>query len=94
MSDVDASSAFLDGYLYPFSAVISCGLIGVCLLLVARRWLSPANGQALYLGLSAVGVAAGLRIAMRIRSVYDSSMLNWRMVGRRRIRSKGVLDKL
>ena len=85
---------FLDGYLILLSAVISCGVIGLCLLLVARHWLSPATGRALYLGLSAISAAVGLRMAMRIRSVYDSSMLNWRMVGKRKIRSKGVLDKL
>ncbi|MBN2386678.1 MAG: hypothetical protein JXB85_06620 [Anaerolineales bacterium] len=85
-------SAFLDGYLYPLGAVISCILIGGVLLLGRYGLLSQATTQRVYLGISALAAATAIWLFVRFRSTYDQSMLNWRL--RRRTRKSDVMDKL
>lgn len=85
-------SAFLDGYLYPLGAVISCILIGGAVLLERYGVVSQATSQRVYLGISAAAVAAAVWLFVRFRATYDQSMLNWRL--RRRTRKSDVLDKL
>jgi hypothetical protein len=85
-------SAFLDGYLYPLGAVVSCILIGGTLLLERYGILPEGLAQRVYLGTSALAVAVAIWLFTRFRKTYDQSMLNWRL--RRRTRKSDVLDKL
>ena len=85
-------SAFLDGYLYPLGAVLSCLLIGGTL--AAQNFgLLPENlTSTVYLGISALAVGVAIWLITRFRATYDESMLNWRL--RRRTRKSDVIDKL
>lgn len=77
-------SAFLDGYLYPFGAILSCGLIGATLLAVRQSLLTQAVGRALYFSLACVCTGIALWAITRFRVHYDTSMLNWRLKRRKR----------
>jgi hypothetical protein len=83
-------SVFVDSYLYS-AASIGGSLITGAIVFAGLRLGLPQY----YYGYLAAAVAAagiGLWAALRLRQVYDSSLLNWRL--KRRERRSSVLDKL
>jgi hypothetical protein len=83
-------SVFIDSYLYS-AASIAGSLITGAIVFIGLRLGLPQY----YYGYLAAAVAAagiGLWAALRLRQVYDSSLLNWRL--KRRERRSSVLDKL
>lgn len=83
-------SVFIDSY------VLALGTVAACLLLLAilgleRVW-GPTVARTLYLTLAFTATAVGVWASVRLRNVYENSMLNWRL--RRRQRGGGVIDRL
>ena len=83
-------SIFIESYLYFIGVVLGCVLTGVIVLLGSQANLP--NAFYVYLALAVAAGALALWSIGRMRAVYDSSLLNWRL--KRRQRGKSVLDKL
>jgi hypothetical protein len=81
-------SMFMDSYLFAFGAIAGCLVIGAVVLLE----FSSATAAGVYLSVAAITAAIAIWAIMRMRSVYDTSLLNWRL--KRRRRASTVLDKL
>jgi ATP/ADP translocase len=81
--------AFLDGFVYPIGAVLGSVMIGLILLAVENRMMIPDTGRLIYLGVACVAGVLALWAALQFRAFYDTSMLNWRLQGRRK--SAGIL---
>ena len=83
-------SIFMDSYLFV------AGSLGGCLITLAVVYagvrLGWANYAYAYLAAAVVASLVGIWAALRLRAIYDTSMLNWRL--RRRGRGASVLDKL
>lgn len=77
-------TAFLDGYVYPIGAVLSCLLIGGVLALEHHGMIPRGWGQPVYLLLIGSIVLVSLYFAVQLRNNYDTSMLNWRLRRRKR----------
>ncbi len=83
-------SVFIDSYLYS-AASIAGSLITGAIVFAGMRLGLPQYYYA-YLAAAVAAAAIGLWAALRLRAVYDSSMLNWRL--KRRGRRSSVMDKL
>lgn len=83
-------SMFMDSYLFATGTVIGCLTIGAVVLLGTQLNISTYFYAYLGIGLLACGVAIASTIKMR--TVYEKSLLNWRL--KRRQRGKTILDKL
>jgi MFS family permease len=83
-------SIFMDSYLYVAGSFAGC-LITLAIVGVGVRigWTNYAYG---YLAAAIAAALIGLWAALRLRAIYDTSLLNWRL--RRRGRGASVLDKL
>lgn len=82
-------SALLDSYLYAIATIAGCLLLAVLFLITSLGWVSAQTATWCYLGVAAVAAVGALVAAVRLRSQYDSSLLNWRLA---RSRRKSVLD--
>lgn len=80
-------SAFLDSYLYALATIVGCLLL--LILALSLTWLPRQGVTTISLGLAGLAAAIAVWAAMRLRSVYDESLLNWRLS---RARRKSVLD--
>ncbi len=83
-------SVFIDSYLYSAGSIAGSLITGAVVFVGLRLGLP----QYYYIYLAAAVAAAiiGLWAALRLRTVYDSSLLNWRL--KRRERRSSVMDKL
>jgi MFS family permease len=82
-------STFMDNYLFAFGIILACFVIGGILL------ISPMVGQdahLIYLTAGVLGAIFGIWTTAKMRTVYDSSMFNWRL--KRRQRGSSVLDNI
>jgi hypothetical protein len=83
-------SLFMDSYLFAIGTLIGCLLTGAIVLMGIRLNLSAyAYG---YLGVAILTSGITVWSVWKMRSVYDSSLFNWRL--KRRQRGASVLDKL
>ena len=83
-------SVFIDSYLYS-AASIAGSLITGAIVFAGLRLGVPQYYYA-YLAAGVAAAAVGLWAALRLRAVYDFSLLNWRL--KRRERRSSVMDKL
>jgi AAA family ATP:ADP antiporter len=83
-------SLFMDCYLVAGGAIAAAVLTGVVIL--AGELLGIANYAYGYLAIAILGAVVALVAVIKMRSVYDKSLFNWRL--KRRQRGKSVLDKL
>jgi AAA family ATP:ADP antiporter len=83
-------SIFMDSYLFATGVIISAILIGVILLIQPMLTDIPPN--VIYLTIGGILSALGLWWILKMRTVYDTSLFNWRL--KRRQRTAGVIDKL
>jgi MFS family permease len=83
-------SVFIDSYLYSAASIAGSLLTGAVIFVGLRLGL-PQYYYA-YLAMAVAAAAVGLWAAVRLRRVYDSSLLNWRL--KRRERRSSVMDKL
>ena len=81
-------SVFLDSYCYAFATICGCALIAAVYGLQALGWFGGILTGA-YLAAAVVAALVALWAALRLRLVYDKSLLNWRLA---RSRRKSVLD--
>ncbi|NDJ76206.1 MAG: MFS transporter [Chloroflexi bacterium] len=81
-------SMFMDSYLFAGGAIIGSVLAGIFI------WSGQAGNALAYSYLSITGVCAlsAIWFTYRMRGVYDTSLLNWRL--KRRKRGSDVLSKL
>lgn len=83
-------SLFLDSYLIAGGTLFGAVITGIVVLL-GERWGSSSY----FYGYLAIAIAVSLfaiYMVLKMRTVYDSSLLNWRL--KRRQRGKSVLDKI
>jgi hypothetical protein len=83
-------SVFIDSYLYSAASIVGSLLTGVVVLVGLR--LSLPQYYYGYLTMAVAAAAVGLWAAWRLRQVYDSSLLNWRL--KRREHRSRVMDRL
>lgn len=81
-------SIFMDSYMYAGGTILGCAIIGVVLLIVG----SPLQAFTIYLPIGAVFSIVAIWAVLRLRNVYETSLLNWRL--KRRSRGASVLDDL
>ena len=82
-------SIFMDSYMYAVGTILGCVVIGAILLVVN---LNTQLAFSIYLPVGVAIAAVAVLAILRMRGVYDSSLLNWRL--KRRTRGASVLDKL
>ena len=82
-------STFLDTYYYSVATIVGCLVMGALFLGSSLGWLAEQTVIAAYLTVAALAAAGAVWAALRLRSVYDQSLLNWRLS---RSRRKSVLD--
>ena len=83
-------SVFMDSYLYSAGSIVG-SLITGAIIFVGMRLGLPQYYYA-YLAAAVAAAGIGLWAALRLRQVYDSSLLNWRL--RRRSHRSSVMDRL
>jgi ATP:ADP antiporter, AAA family len=83
-------SLFMDSYLIAIGSTIGAVLIGITILI--GNYLKIPQFFYAYLSIAIVSALVASIAALKMRSVYDASLLNWRL--RRRQRGKSILDKL
>ena len=83
-------SIFMDSYVFAIGIIIGAVLIG--LVEIFGPSTGNQNYYVVYLGVGGLAVVLSIWATNRIRLVYESSMLNWRL--KRRQRAVNVLDKL
>lgn len=83
-------SVFIDSYLYSAASIAGSLLTGAVIFAGLRLGLPQYYYG--YLAMAVAAAALGLWAALRLRQVYDSSLLNWRL--KRRERRSSVMDKL
>lgn len=83
-------SIFMDSYLFVAGSLGGCLITAV--IVFAGLRLGLTNYAYGYLAAAVVASIIGIWAALRLRSIYDTGLLNWRL--RRRGRGASVLDKL
>jgi ATP/ADP translocase len=87
-------STFLDSYVLAVTTIIAC------LILLLLFWISSITQlpdqlvTIIYLTVSVAAAAGAVWAAIKLRRVYDQSMLNWRLSRRQRRGLTGVMHKL
>lgn len=83
-------STFMDSYLPAIGTVTACAMMGA--VIAIGLWIGMEKSYLIYLGLAGIAAIVGVWAVFRMRKVYDSSLLSWRM--KRRQRGASVLDKM
>lgn len=82
-------SAFLDSYFYALATILGCLILLLLILASSFAWLPKQGVTTISLVVAGMAALIAVWAAMRLRSVYDESLLNWRIS---RSRRKSVLD--
>lgn len=83
-------SIFIESYLPALGTIIGCGVTGLIIFIGLK--LGRDDFFLAYLVVAVLASAFVIWAVMRMRTVYDKSLLNWRL--KRRQRRASVLDKL
>lgn len=83
-------SIFMDSYIYALGAIVGVAVIALALTLADN--LDFADPFHIYLGVGVVMAFLAILALLRLRSVYEVSLMNWRL--RRRQRSTILIDNL
>lgn len=81
-------SIFMDSYMFAGGVIIGCLVTGA-IVLVGLHWDIPDYFY-VYLAVAALAALFAIWVIFKMRAVYDSSLLNWRL--KRRQRATSVLD--
>jgi hypothetical protein len=84
-------SIFLESYLYFAGTVAACLVIGA-VVIAGYYFDAPYKAAMIYVGLGAISAIISVWATLKMRKVYDSSLLNWRL--KRRQRGRSVLDNI
>lgn len=82
-------SIVMDSYFYTIATLVGCLTIGGLLLATNWGWLSSGWAVTIYLTIAALAALGAVWASLRLRAVYDRSLLNWRLA---RSHRKSVLD--
>jgi AAA family ATP:ADP antiporter len=82
-------SIVMDSYFYTIATLVGCLMIGSLLLASSWGWLSSGWVTTIYLVIAALAAIGAVWASLRLRAVYDRSLLNWRLA---RAHRKSVLD--
>lgn len=83
-------SMFMDSYLFAIGTVIGCLSVGVIVLVGIQ--FNIANYFYAYLCVGLIACGGAIAAIVKMRTVYEKSLFNWRL--KRRQRGKTILDKL
>jgi len=83
-------SLFMDSYLAATGIIVGAALTGIIVLV--GRSIGYSSYFYAYLAVGAIAASVSIWSILKMRSVYDSSLFNWRL--KRRQRGKSVLDKI
>ena len=84
-------SIMMDSYFYTIATLVGCLTLGALQLAASLGWLSADGAVAVYLVIVAIAAVGAVVASLRMRTLYESSLLNWRLA---RARRKSVLDGL
>lgn len=84
-------STFMDSYLVVIGSITGCLLLGGVLLI--GSWWGTHNPYYAYLAITLLASIGAVFAIFKMRTVYDTSLLNWRLKRRQR-GSNAALDKL
>jgi hypothetical protein len=84
-------STLMESYLPSIGTILAC-ILGIAIVFAAEAF--GFNSVAVYMGVASLGGLAALWAIMKMRQVYDSSLLNWRLKRRQRRTQTVLLDKL
>ncbi len=84
-------SIMMDSYFYTIATLVGCLTLGALQLAASLGWLPADGAVAVYLVIVAIAAIGAVVASLRMRSLYESSLLNWRLA---RARRKSVLDGL
>lgn len=82
-------SAFMDSYFVTTATVVGCIILIILLALVSNGVITSILAVTIYLSIALVAAVVGIVAFIYLRSVYDTSMLNYRLA---RSKRKSVLD--
>lgn len=85
-------SLLMDNYLVALGTILGCVLTGG--VVWVGILLSSSSYFYVYLSIAAVAALIEIWAILKMRNVYDSSMLNWRLKRRQRKGLTGIMDKL
>ncbi|MFN8565082.1 MAG: hypothetical protein U0703_26425 [Anaerolineae bacterium] len=83
-------SMFMDSYLFASGVIVSAIIIGIVLL--TQQVIPQYPPPVIYLLIGAILSIIALWWIVRMRTVYESSLFNWRL--KRRQRTASIIDKL
>ncbi|MCF2972358.1 hypothetical protein L1047_14260 [Synechococcus sp. Nb3U1] len=83
-------SLFMDSYLFAIGTIMGCVIL--TLIWGSSFFIETVDHRQIYLILAAVVGVANVGFVLKMRSTYDSSLLNWRL--KRRQKGRSVLDQL
>lgn len=83
-------SLFMDSYLFAIGTIVGC--VVLTLIWGSSFFVENVDHRQIYLIVAAVVGVANIGFVVKMRSTYDSSLLNWRL--KRRQKGRSVLDKL
>jgi hypothetical protein len=87
-------STLMESYLPAIGTMLAC-ILGILVIYVGGLVGLLENIQVyLYMGIAGIGALVALWAILQMRSVYDSSLLNWRLKRRQRRAQTALLDKL
>lgn len=82
-------STFMDNYFYSFASILGCLFVGGLLLATDQDVISRETTTIIYLAVAGAAALGAVWATLKLRTVYDKSLLNWRLS---RSRRKSVLD--
>ncbi len=83
-------SMFMDSYLFATGVILSAIIIAI--VLAAHPLIPMIPSYVIYLAIGAILSVIALWWILKMRTVYDSSLFNWRL--KRRQRTASIIDKL
>jgi ATP/ADP translocase len=83
-------SIFMDSYIYALGAIV--GVAMIALAITVGDMQDSVAPYVIYLGVGLVMAILAIVALLRLRAVYDVSLMNWRL--RRRQRSTSLIDNL
>lgn len=82
---------FVEGYFYAFATIFACIFLGILFVLSTLNIIPAWHVPIIYMSFAAATSFGALWGAIRLRSFYEQSLLNWRLS---RSRRKSVLDEI
>lgn len=84
-------STLMESYLPSIGTMLAC-VVGIAIVYLGQLLLEDV--AVLYLAVAGVAAAMALYAVLKMRTVYDSSLLNWRLKRRQRRTQTALFDKL